>query len=341
MSAEPEQERPRPRSYTAAEIAAMEFADPDPILFYFERGKTSDIVAKPKDGKTTFILLGIQALRRGETFLDLPTKAVPVLYLTEQTKRSFRDKLRTVGIIEGDDFHVFFVTDYHGWDWPDICQVVREECQRLSIGLLVIDTLSKWAKINDEDDAGEALRVCGPVQLIAEDNVAVVTLRHAGKGVTQIKEVVDAGRGSSAFPGEFDLCTVLSRPRGGGHPNRRQLRTVAREDNVPPTLMIELKDGTYVAEGSTANVEYRAARAAWLEHLPAAKAAALPVRELWNLTDKKAFSERTAKRAIDELCREGTAAGEKGAGRAKRRDQEAYWRLEDGQGQRGFGDGDV
>lgn len=338
--AEPQQERPRPRSYTAAEIAALEFPDPDPILFYFERGKTSDIVAKPKDGKTTFILLGIQALRRGELFLDLPTKPVPVLYLTEQTRRSFRDKLRAVEIVEGDDFHVFFVTDYHGWDWPDICQVVREECQRLSIGLLVIDTLSKWAKITDENDAGEALRVCGPLQLIAEDNVAVVTLRHAGKGGTDIKDVVDAGRGSSAFPGEFDICTVLSRASGRGHPNRRQLRSVAREENVPPTLVIELKDGRYVAEGSAPNVEYRSARAAWLEHLPSGKEAALPVRELWVMTDKRAFSERTAKRAIDDLCREGLAAGEKGAGRAKRRDQEAYWRLENRESQRRFGDDD-
>ena len=68
VPAEPEQERPRPRSYTAPEIAAMDFPDPDPVLFYFERGKTSDIVAKPKDGKTTFILLGIQALRLRKPF---------------------------------------------------------------------------------------------------------------------------------------------------------------------------------------------------------------------------------------------------------------------------------
>ncbi len=104
----------------------MEFPDPDPILFYFERGKTSDLVAKPKDGKTTFILLGIQALRGGETFLDLRTRPVPILYLTEQTRRSFHDKLNAVGIVEGNDFRVLFITDCHALDWAEICGIVRE-----------------------------------------------------------------------------------------------------------------------------------------------------------------------------------------------------------------------
>ena len=322
-----EQDRMPPKSYTAAEIAAMEFANPDPILFYFERGKTSDIVAKPKDGKTTFILEGIRPMRCGELFLGLPTKAVPVLYLTEQTKRSFRDKLRTAGITDGDDFRVFYITDFVGWHWPEICECVREECRCYEIGLLVVDTLSKWAKITDEDSAAEALRVVGPLQVIADDNVAVVTLRHAGKGRHNTQDVVDVGRGSSAFPGEFDVCTVLSRASGQGHPNRRELRSVAREDNVPPTLVIELKDGRYVCEGSTANVEYRAARAAWLEHLPSDKLSALPSRELCRIANN-AFSERTAGRAIDDLCKEGVAAGKKGVGRAKRRDQDAYWLLD-------------
>jgi hypothetical protein len=337
---EPQQERPRPRSYTAAEIAAMEFSDPDPILFYFERGKTSDIVAKPKDGKTTFILLGIKALRGAEHFLDLPTKPVPVLYLTEQTKRSFRDKLNAVDIVEGDDFHVFFVTDYHGWDWPDICQVVREECQTLSVGLLVIDTLSKWAKITDENDAGEALRVVGPLQIIAEDNVAVVTLRHAGKGSTDGADVVDAGRGSSAFAGEFDICTVLSRAPGGGHPNRRQLRSVAREDNVPPTLVIELNDGRYVAEGTAPNVEYRGARQFVLSRLPSCEAEAMTEAQILTAA-KDQFSRSTLKRVLNGdrgeggLMRDGLVTGRLGAGGASAK-AFGYWRTSAGDEQLGF-----
>ncbi len=328
MAAETSPERARPCSYSAVEVAALEFSDPDPVLFYFERGKTSDLVAKPKDGKTTFILLGIAAMVRGEPFLDLPTRAVRVLYLTEQTKRSFRDKLRATAGVASDQVRILFVTDFAGWEWSEICGVVRAECRACDVGLLVVDTLSKWAKVADENDAAEALRVVGPLQLIAEDNVAVVTLRHAGKGSTERKETVDSGRGSSAFPGEFDLCTVLSRAPGKGHPNRRQLRSVAREDNVPPTLVMELVDGHYQAEGSSASVEYRNARAAWLEYLPTSKTSALPIRELCAIVGKGVFSERTAGRAIEDLCREGRVAGERGVGRAKRCDQLAYWLLE-------------
>ncbi len=212
----------------------------------------------------------------------------------------------------------------------------------MSIGLLVIDTLSKWAKVADENDAAEALRVVGPLQLIAEDNVAVVTLRHAGKGSPDGKDVVDTGRGSSAFSGEFDLCTVLSRAPGGGHPNRRQLRSVAREDNVPPTLVIELKGGRYLAEGSAPNVEYRSARQFVLSRLSSCEAEAMTETQLLGAA-KDQFSRSTLKRVLNGkggeggLIREGLVTGKLGAGGASSK-AFGYWRTRAGDQQLGFDD---
>jgi len=331
-------ERPRPQSYSGPEIAAMTFPDPDPVLLYAERGTTFDVVGKMKAGKTTFVLLACRAALRGQPFLDLPTKRVKVLYLTEQSRRSFRDKLRSLELLREPDLRVLFRSDFIGWTWKTICQFIGEQVVTWDITLLVVDTLSDWAQLENENDAAEALRVMDPLRTIAEDGVAVVTVRHAGKGKHGGEDVVDVGRGSSAFAGAVDTLCVLEGAPGSGHPNRRQLRLVSRKDDVPPTMIIELKSGGYVALGSSPNVDYRAARTAWLEHLPSSEEAALPVRDLWKMMDK-AFSERTAKRAIDALCAEGIATGRKGAGRATRGDQDAYWFRED-DGERRMGDED-
>lgn len=331
----------RPRSYDAPEVAAMVFADPDPVLLYAERGTTFDLVGKMKKGKTTFILLGCRAVLRGERFLDLPTKRVPILYATELTRKGLQQKLRALGMLTEPELHALFRSDFIGFSWAQICELLGEEVQRLQIGLLVIDTLSDWAKLSDENDAAEALRVMDPLRSIAENNVAVITVRHAGKGEHDAQDVVDVGRGSSAFAGAVDTLCVLGNAPGAGHPNRRQLRFVSRKDDVQPTMIAELQGGQYVTLGSAANVEYVAARDFVLAHLPIAEADAITEAQLLALCDKL-FSRSTLKRVLNGergeggLLREGLVTGKLGAGGVSSK-AFGYW-LISGDDQLGFVD---
>ncbi len=315
---------PRPHSFSGLEIAGMTFPDPDPVVLYAERGCTFDIAAASKVGKTSLVMLGCKALLQGEPFLDLPTKCVPVLYLTEQTRRSFRDKLESVGFLLGcQDFHVLFIADFGGLPWDEVCAVVRDEVNRHSVGLVVIDTLTDWARMQDENDAAEALMVMRPLRLIAEDGAAVITLRHTGKGDHSNQDVVDVGRGSSAFAGVVDTLCALGRVPGAGHPNQRQLRFQSRRDGIPATLVIELEDGRYSALGSAANVEYRLARAFVRENLPDSEATAITEKDVLEASDKR-FSRSTLKRVLNDLTSEGVVAGKKGAGRASSK-AFGYW----------------
>ena len=324
-----------PRSYTALEIDDMAFPEIDAVVLYAERGCTFDLVGKAKKGKTTFMLHACRAALAGEPFVGIPTKHVAILYLTEQTRRSFRDKLKAMGLAREADLHVVFRSDFVGKSWNEVCEFVRGQVAKWDIGLLVVDTLSDWAQIVDENDNAEALRVTAPLREVAEDGVAVATVRHAGKGDHGGTDVVDMGRGASAFAGAADVACVLEGAPGSGHANRRQLRFSSRKDGVPSTMIVELKDGHYDSLGDAPNVEYRVARDFVLEYLQGSKAAALTEKDILEACDDQ-FSRRTLQRVMNGekgvggLIRDGIVAQEKAAGSASDK-AFGYWLLNDGE----------
>ena len=335
-----------PRSYTGPEIAAMISEASDPIGLYAERGCIFDMAAPSKVGKTSTTLGMCKAILQRQPFLDLPTKFVPVLYLTEQTRASFKDKLETLGGLPiCDDFHVLFIADFVGKSWDEICAVIRTEINRWGIGLVIIDTLSDWAQVKDENDNAEALRVTRVPRAIAQEaNVAMFTVRHTGKGRHDNQDVVDVGRGASAYAGVADTLCVLGRTPGQGHSNRRQLRFISRKDNVPASLVFELKGGLWVALGNALNVECTQARDFLLEHLPDCEGDALTEKEILAAADDT-FSRRTfqrvlkGERGVGGMLRGGLVTGKKGAGSAGPK-AFGYWLRQDDDGEQlGLPDG--
>jgi hypothetical protein len=115
---------------------------------------------------------------------------------------------------------------------------------------------------------------------------------------------------------------------------------VAREDNVPPTLVIELNDGRYVAEGTAPNVEYRGARQFVLSRLPSCEAEAMTEAQILTAA-KDQFSRSTLKRVLNGdrgeggLMRDGLVTGRLGAGGASAK-AFGYWRTSAGDEQLGF-----
>jgi putative DNA primase/helicase len=330
-----------PRFYTGPELTEMEFANPNPVLLYAEPGCLFDLVSPSKVGKTSLALQGCKAVLDSELFLELPTQPLPILYLTEQTRRSFRDKLTAVGTLPFcDDFHMLFIADCMGMSWVDICAEVREAVRRWGIGILIVDTLTDWAGMENENDNAEAICVMRPLRAIAqESNTAVITIRHTGKGHRGDGDVVDAGRGASAFVGVVDTTCELSRVPGQGHPNRRQLRFSSRKDGIPESLVIELRDNHYVALGDALNVEYRAARRLALEQVPCGEANAVMLKELHKICGE-GISEATLERALGKeddpeggrkasgLVGDGLVLRRKGAGSASTKAY-GYWRPQD------------
>src|SRR5437763_1679770 len=89
---------------TAAEIANE---IPDRVEWivrpWVAAGAITELDGKVKvAGKTTLVTHMCRAVLKGSTFMDEPTQQGPIVYLSEQPKRTFRETLKRAGLLDRD-----------------------------------------------------------------------------------------------------------------------------------------------------------------------------------------------------------------------------------------------
>jgi len=237
--------------HTAREISTATSSGPSwRVEGFAANGAIAELVGKIKAaGKTTFAMHLCRAVLSGDPFMGFKTIQGPVVFMTEQSRSSFREALRRADLLDRDDFVVLFWHDTIGMSWPEVVGAAREEAKRIGAGMLIVDTLGQFANVrgDSENDAGAALEAMAPIQeAAAVDGLAVIVLRHERKSGG---EVGDSGRGSSAYAGAVDIVLQLRRPEGQGRPGLRVLESLSRFDETPGKLVIELTADGYVALG--------------------------------------------------------------------------------------------
>jgi hypothetical protein len=116
--------------------------------------------------------------------------------------------------------------------------------------VVLLDTLHAWWSVNDENDAAEVIRKGMPlVQLIRSTNAAWLSIVHTRKASGAHGEEI---RGSSALLGMVDICISMKRTQGAK--GERVLEAVTRYRDTPPKLVVEYRDGRYVAVGDPETV---------------------------------------------------------------------------------------
>jgi hypothetical protein len=245
------------RIWSALELASLAPTSvPWVVPPWFAGGAVTEVEGKIKAaGKTTFMLASCGAALEGKPFMGKPTERTPVVYLTEQPGTSFVVALRRAGLAERDDFRVISLWDVDDLDWVEIVALARDECSRIGSKLLVVDTLSAFARLEGdaENQAGAAQAAVRALQVLAhEDGLAVAFGRHSRKGGGAVGE---SGRGSSAFAGAVDLLVSIRRREGNFPAPQRVLYTLGRFDEPPDDLVVDLTDVGYVVLGSEASVD--------------------------------------------------------------------------------------
>lgn len=283
-------------------------------------GAITEVDGKPKSaGKTTWGLYLVKAVVDGADFLGEPTTKTPVVYLTEQSSRTFGAALHRTGLVGRTDLSVLFWPETRRATWVEILVAAREKCKETGAKLLIIDTLARFAGMagDSENNAGDALKIMRPLRMIAEhDELAVVVMRHERKSGG---EVGDSGRGSSAFAGEVDVVLSIRRPEGNQRANVRHIRGFSRDDGEFERV-IALTPTGYVSHGTVKAVATQEARAAILSAVPKKEKRAVTRQRL---LEKAGLPDNTTgRRAIEELLKEKhlalTGAGKKG-------DPHRYW----------------
>ena len=226
------------------------------------------------------------------------------MYLTEQSRASFRPQLEKTDLLGRDDFVVLFWAETLGLDWETVVQVAVRECERRGSGLLIIDTLGQFAGLegDSENNAGDALLAMQPLQKAAAEGLSIVTVRHERKAGGAVG---DASRGSSAFAGAVDTLVAIRRPRGKHRDTIRSLQGVSRFDGVPEELMVELTQDGYEAVGQATDLAAREAEEAILESAPQTQEEAI---SLDSLLEGTSVTRTTAQRVIKKLLASGLIA---------------------------------
>lgn len=274
----PPPERRHVRAYSLPELAAMQPEQVQWVLGdYIAAGDVASLESAPKCGKTTLLRKLHVHIATGTPFLGRAVKQGPSLYCTEERAGTSREGFARAGGLELPDIHVMFLHDFHGMDWTEKVEEIAEHRQRLGAVLVSFDTLSKWAGLKGEEEqsAGVAMEVMGPLQRLAATGCAVDVVRHERKSGGATGE---AGRGSSAFAGDLDV--ILSLRKVTGEKTQRKLGAVGRHDATPDEVVIDYVDGEYSSLGDPHALRRQEQERAVVDLLPVARAAQVGIEEL-------------------------------------------------------------
>lgn len=287
---------------SAKELAETTSEKPEWILEpYVTKGGITTIIGKIKAaGKTTLVTHACRSVVDGRSFLGYPTKKTGVMYLTEQTNESFRESLRRANLLDREDFVVSPWHSTKGMKWTDVVERAVEEAKKRSLGLLVVDTLSRFANLegDSENNAGDALKAMKPLKYAAGEGLGVVIIGHERKSGG---DVADAGRGSTAFGGEADIIVSIKRPEGNGRSTIREMHSLGRFDQTPEKLVVELTDKGYRALGSEAAVAEEEAEDAILGVLPYTEDEAITLDELLEEVKRSGVKRTVAQNALSKM----------------------------------------
>ena len=282
-------------------------------------GSITELVAKIKAGKTTFILALCSAVLTGAMFLGKPTAKRQAVYLTEQSGPSFKAQLAKAGLLGNPDFIILQWNMVAGIPWERVAKAAVRKAHLENDALLVVDTLSQFAGIqgDGENFTGEALKAMRELQVGASlIGLPILVAHHERKSGG---DVSDAGRGSSAMGGAVDTILALRRPKGNPPPNVRVLEGLSRFDGVPPELFIELTNDGYRALGEARDFTKLQVYDYLLANAPDNPDDAMKIDEL---TENSGFKRTTIQGAVNDLVAQGRLLR---IGEGKRNDPRRYY----------------
>ena len=232
---------------------------------YVAHGSTTILAGSPKAGKSTLLFGLINAITSGgKRFIGHDTADTNVVLLSEEGPVTLRPKLERLTEKALDRVRLVTRDDAtpRRFTWPEATHEAVREALDHNAGVVIIDTLSFWSEIKDENDATEMTRAVTALAEITSQGLAVILVHHHRKSGGDYDQAL---RGNSALGAAADMIINLVRPQEDTEEDSavRELRAVGRFPDAPEVLQTRLaQDGNYrvIAEGSRAHVKKNATR---------------------------------------------------------------------------------
>ncbi|HZE87642.1 MAG TPA: AAA family ATPase [Methylomirabilota bacterium] len=262
---------------------------------FLARGHKTLISALFKAGKSTWIGLLLKAIEHGTEFLGLRTIPCNILIFTEESEYQWvtrRDELNLQSQIYILSNPLKSKLSY--MDWVHWLEWVKKFCKEKEIGLVIIDTISEFWSVNDENKAPEVTQVLMPLNYLTEDDIAVLLVHHFRKsGGTQ----GTAARGSGALASKVDILVDFTRYEDSEETTKRRLSCLSRFEETPRELVIDYINGDYIVLGNSAEVREKEKLAELLATFEAYPNG-FTVKEVWENWDTFIQGKKPSKRTI-------------------------------------------
>jgi hypothetical protein len=202
------------------------------------RGATTLFSGHAKAGKTTFIIKVMLAMHDGGDILGMPIHQSRVLVWTENSAMVWRAKIHGVKPEQIDHIFPLPRTDprFLGKTFDENIHIVFEIATKLGCSLIILDTLTGLAAIEEENEASQVSAALIPVSKMAQRHqIACVMVHHLGRSGQE--------RGSTVFLSEPDILVRLD----GEYSEERTLRVKNNMlINPPEDLVFKMAhDGSY------------------------------------------------------------------------------------------------
>jgi hypothetical protein len=214
----------------------------------------------PKTGKTTVLFHLMAALQNGAPFLGIEVAQSGALLLTEERCGTLASKVDRWNL--NGSIHHLRRQQALGQSWSEVVHGATGYCQENDLEVLIVDTFSEWARIGNENEAGEVLAAIGALQEAAATGLAVQVAAHQRKSPGRFGQAV---RGSNALTGAVDIIVEIERAVTFRDANMRVLRAISRYDETPEDIVIALTDEGFEVRGDSEHAQAEADRSRILE----------------------------------------------------------------------------
>jgi len=232
---------------TAAELLKKEFPPQKWIIYGLIGMGLIMIAGAPKIGKSWFVLmLAIKAACGGQ-FLGRWANKTVVLYISlEDTERRLKNRLEILNAPRDSELRITT-------QWKDGYIGIDNYLEKnTDVGLVIIDTLGRFAGIEDMNDYAQTTAALSHLKIIADKRqVSIIVVHHARKGENkqQIKnDPVEAALGSTGLTGTVDSTIVLFRERSRDKVNHEGTLYATGRDatDVTEKLILDIDNGGWL-----------------------------------------------------------------------------------------------
>jgi hypothetical protein len=273
---------------------------------YLAKGHVTLLSALWKSGKSTLIGQLLKCIQEEKSLAGQETSPTKILILSEESEFLWARRRSELDLtLEAWVVCRPIKKKLSRIEWEKFLEETAAFCEEKDISLVIIDTLSGFWNVDNENDAARVGSALLPINNFLEKNIAVFLIHHFRKsGGTE----GTAARGSGALASYVDISIEFSRLDKESPTNtQRVLRSYTRFEETPPEVVIEMMAGEYLTRGTRSEVS-KEARLQSVTQILRKNPEGLTSQEIFDTWDDEEYGKRptarTIRRYLDNLLYE-------------------------------------